>query len=87
MTLTAGLDVTQVHPNLGVQGKAPGGLHLASRVTAEVVASPELWVFSRQVVTVWVLRAPHLTGMTRLSDADRPSVVSPSAVVTIVVRG
>ena len=45
MVLTTGLDVTQIHPDLRVHGEAPGGLHLASWVTTEVLTSPELGVF------------------------------------------
>ncbi len=85
MILTAGLYITQVHSDLRVQGEAPGCFHLTSRVTAEVVASPELRVFSGQVVTVGVLSAPWLTVMTRFSDADCAPVVSPTSIVAAVV--
>lgn len=87
MALTAGLDVTQVHPDLRVQGKAPGCLHLASWVTAEVVTSPELWVFLGQMVTVRVLSTPRLAVVARFSDADCTPVVSPTSIVADVVRG
>lgn len=85
MALTAGLDVTQVHPDLRVQGEAPGRLHLASWVTAEVMTSPELRVFLGQVVTVRVLSTPWLAVMTRFSNADCTPVVSPTSIVAAVV--
>lgn len=85
MVLTAGLDVTQVHPDLMVQGEAPGRLHLASWVTTKIVTSPELGVFLGQVVTVRVLSAPRLAEMTRFSDADCSPVVSPTSIVAAVV--
>lgn len=85
MVLTAGLDVTQVYPDLRVQGEAPGCLHLASWVTAEVMTSPELRVFLGQVVTVRVLSGPWLAVMTRFSDADSAPVVSPTSIEAAVV--
>lgn len=83
--LTAGLEVTQVKPDLRVQGEAPGCHHLVSWVSAEVVAVPELWVFLGQVVTVRVLSTPRLAVMTRFSDAQGPPVVSPAAVIAAVI--
>lgn len=85
MVLTAGLDVTQVHSNLRVQGEAPGCLHLTSRVAAEVVTSQELRVFLGQVVAVRVLSAPWLAVVTRFGDADCAPIVSPTTVITGVV--
>ncbi len=85
MVLTAGLDVTQAHPDLRVQGEAPGRLHLASWVTTKVVTSPELGVFLGQVVTVRVLSFPRLTVMTRFSDADCAPVVCTTSIVAAVV--
>jgi len=85
--LTAGLDVTQVHPDLGVQREAPGPLHLAPGVPAEVVAAPELGVVLGQVVAVGVLGAPRLAVVARRRDAQRAAVVGPAAVVAAVVHG
>lgn len=85
IVLTAGLDVTEVHPDLRVQGEAPGCLHLASWVTTEVVTSPELRVLLGQMVTVRVLSAPQLAVVTRFSDADCAPVVSPTSIVAYVV--
>lgn len=83
--LTAGLEVTQVKPDLRVQGEAPGGHHLVSWVPAEVVAVPELWVFLGQAVTVGVLRTPGLALMPRLSGAQGPPVVGPAAIKTALI--
>lgn len=85
MVLTTGLDITQVHPNTRIQGKAPGCLHLSSWVTAEVVTSPELRVFLGQMVTVRVLSTPWLAVMTRFSDADCASVVKSTSIVAALV--
>lgn len=85
MVLTAGLDVTQVHPDLGIQGEAPGRLHLTSRVTTKVVAFPELRVLLGQVVTVRILRTPQLAVVPRFSDADGAPVVSSTSIVATVV--
>lgn len=79
------MDVAQVHPDMRVQGEAPGRLHEASWVTTEVVTSPELGVFLGQVVTVRVLSAPRLAMMTRFSDADCAPVVSPTSIEAAVV--
>lgn len=85
MALTAGLDVTQIHPDLRVQGEAPGGLHLASWVTAVVMTPPQLRVFLGQVVIVRVLSAPRLAVKTGSSDADCAPVVGPTSIVANVV--
>lgn len=83
--LTAGLEVTQVKPDLRVQGEAPGCHHLVAWISAEVVAVPELWVFLGQVVTVRVLSAPWLALMARFSDAQGSPVVSPAATITALI--
>lgn len=85
MVLTAGLDVTQVNPDLRVQGEAPGCLHLASWVPTEVVTPPELGVLLGHVVTMRVLSTPRLAVVTRFSDADCAPVVSPTSIVAAVV--
>lgn len=87
MVLTAGLDVTQVHPDLRVQREAPWRLHLAPWVTTEVMTSPELGVVLGQVVTVRVLRGPWLAVLTGHSDADCAPVVRPTSIVAAVVCG
>lgn len=81
------MDVTQVHLDQRVQCEAPGCLHVASWVTAKILTSPELRVFLGQVMTVRVLSTPRLAVMTRFSNADGTSVVSPTTVVAAVVQG
>lgn len=83
--LTAGLYVTQVHPDMRVQGETPGCLHLASWVTTEVLAPPELGVFLGEVVIVRELGAPSLAVVSRFSDADCAPVVGPTSIVAAVV--
>lgn len=87
MVLTAGLDVTQVNPDLRVQGKAPGRLHLASGVPTEVVAPPEFGVLLGHVMTVRVLSAPWLAVVTGFSDADCTLVFIPASIVAALVCG
>jgi len=86
--LTAGVDVAEVHPNLGVQRETPGRLHLPAGVTAEVVSPAELRVFGGgEVVLVRVLGGPRLTQVARFGHADRALVVGPAAVIAAVIRG
>lgn len=83
--LTASWDVTQVHSNLRVQGEAPGRLHLAAWVAAEVVTPVQLGVVLGHVVTVRVLGGPRLAVVARLGHAHRALVVGATAVVAAVV--
>lgn len=84
--LTAGADVAQVHSDLLVKGEAPGTLHLAPGVTAEVVAPSQLRILhGGQVVAVGVLGTPRLAGVARLGDAHRALVVGSAAIVAAVI--
>lgn len=68
-----------------VQREAPGRLHLASGVAAEIVAPPQLGVILGHVVTVRVLSAPRLAVVARLGHAHGAPVVGAAAVVAAVV--
>lgn len=81
------MDVTEVHSDLRVQCEAPGRLHLASWVPAEIVTPPELRVFLGQAMTMRVLSAPWLTVMTWFGDANCAPVVSSTSIVACLVWG
>lgn len=85
-SLTADGDVTELHADPLVQREAPGGFKFVAGVAAVRVSSVQLRVPDGQVgVAVGVLGVPRLTLAARLGHADRPSVVRPAAVVTLVI--
>lgn len=85
-SLTADGDITELHAHPLVQREAPGGLKFVAGVAAVRVSSVQLRVAHGQVgVAVRVLGVPRLTLAPRLGHADRPSVIRPAAVVTLVI--